>query len=161
MRTNFFELTRCIKKIEYKEVKEAVLAIGGQYEWDLENGDYPIIAVNVGGICPNPTDVCVTKIHVINNGLFVYGVDKEHGNQVDFGVDDIFAGHLAYILDYLPEPKTVNDKIVEEISKWANSSLSHLSSRTEYAKGYREAFYVSQNIVRDILRKYNPQLIKE
>lgn len=101
--TDFFAKTRLIKRQEYQELYLAIKAHGGLYEWDMENEDYPIIAVNVDCICPNPTDVCVTKAYIDeNNELKLEGEDKEFGERVSFKWDDVFAGHLSSIIDYLP-----------------------------------------------------------
>lgn len=106
--TDFYCLVKRIKQMEYKEVFEAIQAHGGFYEWDVNSDSYPIIAVNIDSICPNPMDVVITKAYVKNNILCLEGEDKEYGNPVQFSCDEVFAGHLSYILDYLPATSTVD-----------------------------------------------------
>ena len=53
-------------------------------------------------------DVVITKAYVKNNILCLEGEDKEYGNPVQFSCDEVFAGHLSYILDYLPATSTVD-----------------------------------------------------
>lgn len=106
--TDFYCLVRRIKQMEYKEVFDAIQAHGGSYEWDIENDDnYPIIAVNISSIYPNPMDMIITKVYIEDNVLYLNGVDKEWGNPIDFAYDEVFAGHLSYILDYLPATDSV------------------------------------------------------
>lgn len=101
--TDFFARTRAIKRQEYQELYLAIKAHGGLYEWNTEDEDYPIIAVNVDCICPNPTDVCVTKVYINEDDeLKLEGEDKEFGEKINFKWDDVFAGHLSSIIDYLP-----------------------------------------------------------
>lgn len=102
--TDFFARTRKIKRQEYHELYLAVKAHGGSYEWSMEdNEDYPIIAVNVNSIYPNPTDVCVTKVYIDqDDSLRLEGEDKEYGEKIIFEWDDVFAGHLSSIIDHIP-----------------------------------------------------------
>lgn len=102
--TDFYKLTKEIKLQEQSELKAALKHLGGSYEWNIDNDDveYPIIAVNVGGMCPNPTDVEIYKVQIVDDMLEIRGVDKESGDEVEFEPCDVFAGHLSYIIDYLP-----------------------------------------------------------
>lgn len=102
--TDFYSMVRCLKRMEYKELYDAVNAHGGSYTWNLGNTDsYPIIAVNLDGISPSPVDVCVSKVYIDSkNNLQIKGVDKEYGNECDFSYYDVFAGYLSYIIDYIP-----------------------------------------------------------
>lgn len=107
--TDFHSLIGRIKQLEYKELFNAIQAHGGSYEWDLESGDgYPIIAVNVDSICPTPMDIVITKAYIENGHLHLEGEDNESGSPVDFSCEDVFAGHLSYILHYLPETELVH-----------------------------------------------------
>lgn len=107
--TDFFARTRAIKAQEYKELYAAVEAHGGIYEWDLSNGNYPTIAVNADSTCPNPTDVDIYKVSIQQGVLKIYGEDKEYGNDVPFKPEDVFAGHLSSIIDYIPATRGVED----------------------------------------------------
>lgn len=105
--TDFYEKVKVIKQQEYTELQKAVEAHGGFYQWDEDNA--PIIAVSVDGCNPNPDDIEVTKVAVVNGYLELWGVDKEYRNPVDFTTNDVFAGHLSYIIDSIPITDKVSD----------------------------------------------------
>lgn len=107
--TDFLAQTRAIKAQEYKELYIAVEAHGGLYEWDLSEGNYPIIAVNVESIAPEPMDIDIYKVSIENGILKIYGKDKEYGNEISFKPKDVFAGHLSFIIDYIPSTDSVDD----------------------------------------------------
>jgi len=107
--TDFFARTRAIKAQEYKELYAAIELYGGSYEWKQENGNCPIIAVNIDNIQPSPADVIIYKAAIEDGRLQLRGVEKEYGNEVDFNPDDAFAGHLSSIIDHLPPVNGVND----------------------------------------------------
>lgn len=108
--TDFYKLTQEIKLQEQRELKAAIKSIGGCYEWDLDdiNTTYPIIAVNVNGMYPYPTDVNIYEVQIVDDILEIKGVENESGEEVDFSPNDVFAGHLSYIIDYLPGDKDVS-----------------------------------------------------
>ena len=105
--TDFYSLVEKIKQQEYDELMAAVKAHGGCYKWD-DDSEKPIIAVNVDSCCPNPTDIEVCSVST-DGGLKIDGVDKTEGYPVEFQAGDVFAGHLSYIIDYLPEINSVGD----------------------------------------------------
>lgn len=109
--TDFYKLTQEIKLQEQCELKAAIKSIGGRYEWDIydDNIQHPIIAVNVDGAYPNPTDVKICSAQIINGVLELKGVDKESGEGIEFEPNDVFAGHLSYIIDCLPGDEDVSD----------------------------------------------------
>lgn len=107
--TDFLAQTRAIKAQEYKELHTAVQAHGGLYEWDLPEGNYPIIAVNVESIAPEPMDIDIYKVSIENGILKIYGTDKEYGNDISFKPEDVFTGHLSFIIDYIPPNDSVDD----------------------------------------------------
>lgn len=107
--TDYFAQTRAIKALEYKELYAAVEAHKGSYEWNPENGDYPTIAVNPDSICPNPIDVNVYKVSIENGLLKIYGEEKEYGNGIHFRPEEAFAGHLSFIIGYIPPTEDVED----------------------------------------------------
>lgn len=115
--TDFYTLVQDIKRKEQEELCKALEAHGGSYSWVNSEGDYitdyPIIAVNVDGICPNPTDVNIHSVYVDNGCLNFVGEDKESGEPIDFKACNVFAGHLSYIIDYIPETDTVKDVTIE------------------------------------------------
>lgn len=107
--TDFPAQTRAIKAQEYKELYIAVEAHGGLYEWDLSEGNYPIIAVNVDNIAPEPMDLDIYKVLIKNDILKIHGKDKVYGNDISFKPKDVFTGHLSFIIDYIPATDNVDD----------------------------------------------------
>ena len=109
--TDFFARIRAIKTEEYKELQAAVELHGGIYEWDLRNPEHPVIAVNLNGIIPAPADVRIYKVYIRKGMLKLCGVEKEYGEEARFQPEEVFAGHLSTIIDYLP-PINRTDSIV-------------------------------------------------
>lgn len=107
--TDFFAWTRAIKAQEYQELYAVIELHGGSYEWEQEDGECPIIAVNIDSIQPSPGDVIIYKTAIECGRLQLRGVEKEYGNEVDFNPEDAFAGHLSSIIDHLPPVNGVND----------------------------------------------------
>jgi hypothetical protein len=105
--TNFAKQIIEIKNQEYKELFKAVEAHGNYYEWDFDRNEHPIIAVNTR--IPDPMDMEIEKVYIEDGFLYMEGVDKEWGNRIDFEVSDVFAGHLGYVIDCIPETDTVKD----------------------------------------------------
>lgn len=97
-----------IRNLERIELMRALEAHGGSYEWG-EGDCCPIIAVNPDSSEPEPEDVRVTKVAIIDGSIEIYGVDNKHGEPVDFGIGDIFVGHVSFITDCIPETKEVSD----------------------------------------------------
>ena len=88
-----------LKALEYEELKRSIEAHGGSYEWDSENGgSYPIIAINSNKSEPEPQDIEITKVAIVDGQLKISGVDNKYGEPVKFDADDIFAGHLSLSL---------------------------------------------------------------
>ena len=108
--TDFYKLTQEIKLQEQRELKAAIEFVGGCYVWDIcdNETECPTIAVNVDGMFPNPTDVKIYKVQIVNNALEIKGIDKESGEEVEFEPNDVFAGHLSCIINYLPGDKDVS-----------------------------------------------------
>ena len=113
--TDFYNKVEEIKRQEQRELIEALKAHGGSYSWYNEDiqefeSEYPCVAVNLNAINPNPTDVDIRSISINkHDDLCFKGEDKEWGNEVRFCADDVFAGHIAYIIDLIPETDAVND----------------------------------------------------
>ena len=108
--TDFYKLIEEIKLQEQCELKAAIKSVGGCYIWDIYDGEaeYPIIAVNMDSISLNPTDVEIYEVQIVNNVLKIKGRDKESREVVEFEPNDVFAGHLSYIIDYLPGDEDVS-----------------------------------------------------
>lgn len=99
-----------LKALEHEELKRAIEAHGGSYEWDSENGgSYPIIAINSNKSEPEPQDIEITKVSIVDGQLKISGVDNKYGEPIKFDTDDIFAGHLSFIIDYIPATNEVSD----------------------------------------------------
>lgn len=99
-----------IKALEYQELILAIEAHGGSYEWNREGGgSCPIIAINSNKSEPEPQDIEVTKVTILDGQLKISGVDNKYREPVKFDADDIFAGHLSFIIDYIPATDEVSD----------------------------------------------------
>lgn len=107
--TDFFARTRAIKAKEYKELYAAIELHGGSYEWEQEDGECPVIAVNIDSIQPSPADVIIYKAAIEDGRLQLRGVEKEYGNEVILEPDDAFAGHLSSIIDHIPPINGIDD----------------------------------------------------
>lgn len=107
--TDFYARIRAIKEMEYRELYAAIELHGASYEWNSNDGECPVIAVNTGGVQPAPADVLICRVAIENGNLRLYGVENEYGNEVNFRPDEAFAGHLSYIIDCLPPVNGVDD----------------------------------------------------
>lgn len=113
--TDFRSLVHDIKRKEQQELCRALEAHGGSYSWwnaeeeGFVEDEHPIIAVNVNSMFPNPTDIEIRSVSVDNGHLIFVGEDKESGELVDFQAGDVFAGHLGYIIDLIPDSEWVDD----------------------------------------------------
>lgn len=50
-------------------------------------------------------------------------------------------------------------EILQEIIEWLGNDTSYLSTRTDYAKGYKQGIKMSKEIVESIINKHNPSLL--
>lgn len=50
-------------------------------------------------------------------------------------------------------------EILQEIIEWLGNDTSCLSTRTDYAKGYKQGIKMSKEIVENIINKHNPSLL--
>lgn len=108
--TDFYKLNQRIKKQEYDELFLAVQAHGGCYQWaGGDDDEKPLIAVNPNSISPDPIDVFINKVEIVNGFLEIYGRDKNNDNEVDFGPEDVFTEGLGYIIDCISETDKVSD----------------------------------------------------
>lgn len=104
--SNFYSQIQAIKLVERQELYEAVRLHGGSYTWDKECR--PIIAVNIDS---GPIDVmiCAVEIERESDTLKLHGIDNEWGEIVKFDISEVFAGHLAYVIDRIPAVKGTED----------------------------------------------------
>ena len=49
---------------------------------------------------------------------------------------------------------------LKEIIEWLNNDTSYLSTRTDYAKGYKNGIICAKEIVESIIKNHNPELLK-
>ena len=112
--TDFYALVRDIKRKEQQELRQALEAHGGSYSWwnsntgDWEN-EYPIVAVNVDNMCPEPMDIIIRSVFIVD-GVFCFDAEnKEYGHDVEVRASDFFPGHLSFIIDYIPATEDVDD----------------------------------------------------
>ena len=149
-----------IKALECEELKLAIEAHGGCYEWGGENiGNAPIIAINSNKSEPEPQDIEVTKVAILDGQLKISGVDNKYREPVKFDVDDIFAGHLSFIIDYIPAtdeisdvsiplpPKTYKLQVGDKVWLFNTDRRDKASDRYgEVTKIARKYFYVKSGI---------------
>lgn len=51
-------------------------------------------------------------------------------------------------------------EILKEIIEWLNNDTSYLSTRTDYAKGYKNGIICAKEIIESIIKNHNPELLK-
>ena len=113
--TDFYNKVEEIKRQEQRELKEALKAHGGSYSWCNEESGvledtYPCIAVNLNATDPTPTDIAVRSVCLNHADYLCFeGEDNFCGEIIEFCADDVFAGHIAYIIEMIPETDSVND----------------------------------------------------
>lgn len=106
--TDFFEQARKIKEQERLELLDAIMAHGGEFNWG-DDAEKPTIAASLDGIYHSPIDVEVERVVADNKTLKIYGSEKKYGDEVEFGPEEVFTGHLSYIIDYIPETEGIFD----------------------------------------------------
>lgn len=56
----------------------------------------------------------------------------------------------------------MNEKeILQEIIEWLGNDISYLSTRTDYAKGYKSGIKAAKEIVANIINSHDPNLISK
>lgn len=50
-------------------------------------------------------------------------------------------------------------EILQEIIEWLGNDTSYLSTRTDYAKGYKDGIGRAKEIVETIIKEHDPNLI--
>lgn len=50
-------------------------------------------------------------------------------------------------------------EILQEIIEWLGNDTSYLSTRTDYAKGYKDGIERAKEIVETIVKEHDPNLI--
>jgi hypothetical protein len=123
--TNFYEKIEQIKQQEIVELIAALNAHGGKFQWPIEDDDTerPIIAINPDSSYPEPTDVEVISVCVNSGRLELTGIEKNDGYEISFTPEEVFAGHLSSIIDYIPETEDVKD-VTEQTVSFSIASVS-------------------------------------
>ena len=97
---SIYESVQEVKHREQEELAEALRLRGTKvddgYEWHFE-GECPIVAAYD---YDEPCDVVILSVRVDKDGYFtIIGDEKnDRGNEHEIEVDEIFAGHLDYII---------------------------------------------------------------
>lgn len=109
--SNFYEIVKQVKRHEQEELTKALKAWGGAFDFEQHpDTDPPIIAVNMDNCEPEPQDVYVNSAAVDENGYITLKcTGKLDGQDYEVEPDDVFAGHLEYVISYIPETDTVKD----------------------------------------------------
>lgn len=50
-------------------------------------------------------------------------------------------------------------EILQEIIEWLGNDTSYLSTRTDYARGYKSGIECAKEIVENIINKHDPDLL--
>lgn len=50
-------------------------------------------------------------------------------------------------------------EILQEIIEWLSNDTSYLSTRTDYARGYKDGIKAAKVIVESIINEHNPDLL--
>ena len=97
---SIYDSVQEVKHREQEELSEALRLHGDKvddgYEWHFE-GECPIVAAYD---YDEPCDVVILSVRVDKDGYFtIIGDEKnDRGNEHEIEVDEIFAGHLDYII---------------------------------------------------------------
>lgn len=52
-------------------------------------------------------------------------------------------------------------EILQEIIKWLGNGTSHLSTRTDYGRGYKEGLERAKEIVEEIIKEHDERLLND
>jgi hypothetical protein len=106
--SDFGSLVEEVKEKEYQELYKAIEVHGGSCKWD-EDEEHPIIAANPKS-CSSPIDIEVIEVSIRDGMLVLFGYEKgECWYEMEFEANDVFAGHLSHIIDYIPAVEDVKD----------------------------------------------------
>lgn len=53
----------------------------------------------------------------------------------------------------------IEKKILQEIIEWLGNDTSYLSTRIDYARGYKSGIEQAKEIVKSIINEHNPDLL--
>lgn len=108
--SNFYAMCDKIRKQEARELHSALNAHGGEFTWIDDDNDEeqlynpPIIMANLNS---GPTDIVIHKAWLDDDCIELLGFDNELDEQIEFELEDIAPGHLAYLIGHMP----ITDKV--------------------------------------------------
>lgn len=111
--TDYYKQYKEIEANEYAELKKAVLAHGGEFRFQDEDGNdiddlFPPIICASNRHWESSCDCVVTRITVVDGCIKVYGYDKDYSDE-EVLLDDIEFGHISFIIDEIPETEETHD----------------------------------------------------
>lgn len=106
LHSDFYSQILIIKTKEQEELRTALRLHGDSFVW--EEKERPIIAINTN-IGPIDVAICAAKINKKHNILQLQGINHEHCFIENLDIGDVFAGHLAYVIDKIPAVGIIND----------------------------------------------------
>lgn len=88
-----------IKQVEQETLISRMQALGVE-EYEIEKEERPIIAAYLG---EEPGDFVVHEVQIYKGSITLSGHDKEcwESDIIEVEVDDVFPGHLDYVIDCL------------------------------------------------------------
>lgn len=106
--TNTWPLVEKIQAIEADELRDALRAHGGSYEFcpPDEKGDGPGPCVPAYSDAYGPFSACVRSLEVNDKDEITLTVKDEQDRILRIRPDDVFAGHLSAVTAALAEPRT-------------------------------------------------------
>lgn len=108
--SNFHAKVNQVKSLEQEELKKAVTSHGGVYQWNTENDNgYPVITINADLNNPQPQNIKVSEVTLVDDRLNIYAVSMKDNSPVTFTVDDVFAGQLSFVIDCIPPTNELPD----------------------------------------------------
>lgn len=112
--SDFHSIVRKVKEHEQLELAAAVKAHGGEFDFTQHCGEdcEPIIAVNMDSWEPEPQDVIVKRVILDDGDLRLMCEGKLDGEDYKVDPDDVFAGHIDYVICAIPPINGIDDVTV-------------------------------------------------
>lgn len=152
--TDFYTLTKKIKKREFDELYAALQAHGGFYEWPTdEEVERPIIAVNSEEFGDHPCDVEITCANISGYDIRLTGFEVDgYSEEIQFSCNDVETGHLSYIIDYIPEINEIANVTIDQPAIEFDQFEVVIDVALHAAKLIKSGRYDSRVIVRHIVK---------
>lgn len=112
--TDPYKLGLQVQSVTAAELRRAVAAHGGRYDFPVHDDDgddvfeNPVIVANLDG---GPANIIVTGVRLDEAGLHIIGNDQEDtftDEKVEYSADDFLPGQLGYITQLIPSTKDVS-----------------------------------------------------